>query len=67
MIVAPSAECEKCAGQIGTEHYVVCLDGITSKVVTFHKRCEPGDPDLQRHHKIALAPGTLGLMAKGIA
>lgn len=49
-------ECEKCGGQIGTEHYVVCLDGITSKVVTFHKRCEPGDPDLQRHHGATLAP-----------
>jgi len=62
----PAAECEACGGQVGTEHYIIATDGISGKLVTFHKRCDPRDPDLQRTHRITLAPVDLGLSLKGI-
>lgn len=62
----PAAECEKCGQQVGTEPYLLATDGISGKMVTFHKRCDPRDPDLQRIHKITLAPVRLGVELKGV-
>ena len=57
----PAAECESCGGQVGTDPYLLATDGINGRVVTFHKRCDPNDRDLQRIHKITLAPVVLGV------
>lgn len=62
----PAAECEACGGQVGTEHYILATDGISGRMVTFHKRCDPRDKDLRRIHKITLAPVSLGLDVRGI-
>ena len=59
-------DCEKCGKEIGTENYVICLDGITQKQVTFHKRCQPEMSDVRQHHGVTLAPGRLGLVGKGL-
>lgn len=56
MNVYPGTDCEGCSKEIGLEPFVVCWDGITSKHVTFHKRCDPTDPDLRRHHGMPLEP-----------
>jgi len=64
---AKTSACQGCGHVIGDEHFVICSDGINGKVVTFHKRCQPQDPDLQRHHGITLAPVKLGLNLKGLA
>lgn len=60
MKVPPTTECEHCGGQIGHDDYVVCHDGITKKIVTFHKHCQhvQQDPALQRHHVVGV--GGLG-------
>lgn len=67
--VAPSTECERagCGQQIGHENYVVCWDGIESKTTVFHSRCNPADPNLQRHHHIGLAPIQFGLSLSEMA
>lgn len=58
---SPAQECTACKGQIGTEPFLLATDGINGKVVAFHKRCDPRDADLQRHHKVTLGPVHLGL------
>jgi hypothetical protein len=63
----PAQECEACGDQIGTAPFLLATDGINGKVVAFHKRCDPRDADLQRHHKVTLAPVRLGLIPKGLA
>lgn len=59
-------DCEGCGEQIGTESYLLATDGISGKMVTFHKRCDPNDQDLKRVHKITLGPVHLGMTLKGI-
>lgn len=56
MQIAPQTECEGCKGQIGKEDFLLATDGINGKVVAFHRRCNPADPDLQRHHSVSLTP-----------
>lgn len=59
-------DCEKCKAEIGNENYVICWDGISSKQVTFHKRCMPQDADTQKNHHIGLNPAQFGLTLKGL-
>ena len=59
-------DCEKCGKEIGTENYVICSDGITGKVVTFHKRCQPQMSDVRQHFGVTLGRATLGIIPKGI-
>ena len=59
-------ECEKCGAEIGTENYVICHDGITSKQVTFHKRCQPLMSDVRQHHGATLGPVNFGLSIKDV-
>lgn len=66
MKIPATTECQACGKQIGTSDYVVCRDGITSKVVSFHKRCNPAEPDLQRHHHVALKPLLIGLTPQAL-
>lgn len=65
MKIAPNTDCEGCGLQIGKDDYVLATDGINGKIVAFHKRCNPSDKDLQRHHVVTLAPARLGLTLKG--
>ena len=65
MRIPPQTDCEGCGKQIGNGDYLLATDGINGKLVAFHKQCNPSDPDLQRHHKIELAPVILGLQVKG--
>lgn len=58
-------DCEKCGKEIGTENYVICHDGFTSRTVTFHKRCQPEMTDVRQHFGVTLAPARLGLTLKG--
>lgn len=77
MTVRAQDDCEGCGHQIGEKvtasgavlvnDHVVCWDGIKAKAVTFHKRCNPAEPDLQRHHHVGLAPAVLGITPKGLA
>jgi hypothetical protein len=66
MKIAPQTECEACKGQIGEGDFLLATDGISGKVVAFHQRCNPADPDLQRHHSVSLSPAvfaaTLGVL-----
>jgi len=64
---AKTSACQGCGHVIGEEDFVICTDGINGKVVTFHKRCQPQDPDLQRHHGVVLKPVHLGLTPKGLS
>lgn len=72
MTVRPQDDCEGCASQIGANElgivndHVVCWDGIKAKAVTFHKRCNPAEPDLQRQHHIGLAPAIFPVTGRGI-
>lgn len=59
-------DCEQCGGEIGDESYVICLDGITNKQVTFHKRCQPQMSDVQQHHHLSLAPGVFDFKGKDL-
>ena len=59
-------DCEACSAQIGMDDFVVCMDGITSKEVVFHKRCVPQMSDVQKHYGTHLNPGRLGLTLKDI-
>lgn len=61
-----AVDCAKCGKQIGWDEYVVCMDGFTSRTVTFHKNCAPGMTDVQRHHGAHLNPGNLGFDPKGL-
>lgn len=58
--------CEGCGQQIGYEDFLLAMDGIKMKNVIFHSRCNPNDPDLQRHHKITLTPPVFGFNPKEI-
>lgn len=78
--IPPSTECQGCGQPIGTttlhdgsvvlNDFVTCHDGITSKVVTFHKHCHQRltnpEPDLQRVHHITLAPVVFNASIKEI-
>lgn len=86
--ISPNTYCEACDQPIGEtmqpngamliNDHVTCWDGISSKVVTFHKKCHErglagagrpsiaSDPNVQRNHHIGLAPGVLGLTLKGL-
>jgi len=73
MRIAPSTECEACGKPIGNDDHVICLDGITSKIVAFHKTCHSAglhpatkDPSLQRHYKATLGPINFASTVKGI-
>lgn len=59
-------ECERCGGEIGTENYVICFDGIKQKPVTFHHRCKPPMSDVQQHYGATLAPGHLGMQPRNM-
>ena len=59
-------DCEACGKEIGTENYVVCHDGITNRVVTFHKRCQPEMSDVRQHFGVTLGPAQFGLKPKGL-
>lgn len=73
MSVGAATDCEACGFQIGENalgiinDHVTCWDGIGQKVVTFHKRCNPAEPDLQRHHHIGLAPAVFPVTGRGIS
>jgi len=54
--IAQSTDCEGCGQRIGNEDFLLATDGISGKVVAFHKRCNPADPDLQRHYSVSLTP-----------
>lgn len=62
MNVSPGTDCAACGKEIGTESYVVCEDGITHKVVTFHHACMPKMTDVRKHYGVGLAPGRLGII-----
>ena len=57
-------DCEKCGREIGTENYVIAEDGITHRMVTFHKRCQPAMSDVRQHYGVTLAPIRLGYTPK---
>lgn len=57
----PGKLCKGCQREIGREEYVVITDKITRGLHTFHTRCQPKDPDLQRHHGAFLLPGRIGI------
>ncbi len=59
-------DCEKCGKEIGTENYVIAQDGITNRMVTFHKRCEPPMSDVRRHFGVTLAPARIGIIPNGV-
>lgn len=59
-------DCEVCGKEIGTENYVICKDGISDRIVTFHKRCQPQMSDVQQHHGVTLERGVLGITPKGL-
>ena len=59
-------ECEACGGQIGDDEFVLCHDGVTAKIVAFHKRCNPSDPDLKREFGVTLNPAKFGLTGEGL-
>jgi hypothetical protein len=59
-------DCESCGKEIGMQDYVTCWDGISSKVVTFHKGCTPQMSDVQRNHGVHIGPGKFGLTLKGL-
>lgn len=66
MRIAPQTECEGCKKQIGMGDYLLATDGITQKIVAFHIKCDPRDPDLQRHYKIELEKPHFGLKPQGV-
>ena len=61
-----SQDCNACGHQIGMDDFVVCMDGITSRTVTFHHRCVPQMTDVQKHYGTHLNPGHLGLVPKDL-
>lgn len=61
-----ATDCEGCGEQIGNEPFLLATDGVSGKLVAFHKKCDPRDQDLQRHHKVTLAPGRLGFTPKDL-
>lgn len=70
--ISPATECAAGDGQIGVDEtgkvndHVVCRDGISSKIVVFHKHCHTrlagqpdtaaADPHLRREYHIGLGP-----------
>lgn len=81
-MISPATECEGCGKQIGESSpgvindYVTCQDGITSKIVTFHKACHmrlsgqkgtaAADPNLRRTFGVTLSPVPLSSSIKDI-
>ena len=56
----PGKLCKGCEKELGHENYVVITDKISRGLHTFHVRCQPKDPDVQRHYGALLLPGRIG-------
>ena len=63
----PGKLCKGCEKELGHENYVVITDKITRGLHTFHVRCQPKDPDVQRHYGAHLLPGVIGVIGKDLA
>lgn len=61
----PGQICRECKNEIGREEYVLICDKISKHLHKFHARCQPKDPDLQRHHGATLLPGIVGYTPAG--
>lgn len=80
--ISPATECEAGDGQIGIDaegkinDHVICRDGISAKIVTFHKVCHTrlsgqagtaaADPNLRREYHIGLGAITFSYQPKEI-
>lgn len=62
----PGKLCRGCQKELGTDEYVLITDKISRGLHAFHVRCQPRDPDVQRHYGAFLLPANLTAKGKDL-